>query len=45
MQVNNVAISEPARKAWADERKVRVHGFVFETGRLRDLKVTKEAQA
>ena len=47
MQVNNVANSEPVSKAWAGGRKnMSVHGLVYEleTGRLRDLKVTKEAQ-
>ena len=47
MQVHNVANSEPVRKAWAGGRNLPVHGLVYEleTGRLRDLKVTKEAQA
>ena len=48
VQLNNVANSEPVRKAWAGGRKnLSVHGLIceLETGRLRDLKVTKEAQA
>ena len=47
VQVNNVANSEPVRRAWAGGRNLPVHGLVYEleTGRLRDLKVTKEAQA
>ncbi|KAF8263460.1 carbonic anhydrase [Lactarius quietus] len=45
VQVNNVARSEPLRKAWAEGRKVRVHGLVYhlETGLLRDLGVTKDS--
>lgn len=48
VQVNNVANSEPVRKAWAEGRKnLTVHGLVYEleTGRLRDLKVTKQSTA
>ena len=48
VHVNNVTNSEPVRKAWAGVRKnLSVHGLVYEleTGRLRDLKVTKEARA
>ena len=47
VQVHNVAKSEPVRKAWAEGKNVRVHGLIYEleTGRLRDLNVTKEAQA
>ena len=47
MQLNNVANSEPVRRAWAGGRKnLSVHGLVYEheTGRLGDLKVTREAQ-
>ena len=46
VQVSNVANSEPVRKAWAGGRKnLSVHGLVYEleTGRLRDLKVTRES--
>ena len=46
-QVNNVAKPEPVLKAWAGGRKnLWVHKLVYEleTGRLRDLKVTKEAR-
>ena len=48
MHVNNVTNSEPVRKAWAGGRKdLSVHGLAYEleTGRIRDLKVTKEARA
>ncbi len=44
MQVENVINSEPVRKMWAEGKKnLWVHGLVYEleTGRLRDLNVTK----
>ena len=47
-QVDNVASSEPLRKAWAGRREnLWVHKLVYEleTGRPRDFKITKEAQA
>jgi carbonic anhydrase len=45
VQVNNVANSEPVKKAWAQGRKVNVHGLIYEleTGRLRDLHVTRHS--
>jgi carbonic anhydrase len=45
VQVNNVANSEPVKKAWAKGRKVKVHGLIYEleTGRLRDLHVTRHS--
>ncbi|KAH9168077.1 carbonic anhydrase [Lactarius sanguifluus] len=43
VQVENVANSEPVRKVWGGQKNLWVHGLVYEleTGRLRDLKVTK----
>ena len=43
-QVENVANSEPVRKAWeGGQKNLHVHGVVYEleTGLLRDLNVTK----
>jgi len=48
VQVGNVAKSEPVRKAWESGRKnLWVHGLVYEleTGRLRDLNITKGPQS
>jgi len=44
VQVNNVADSEPVRKAWDEGRKnLWVHGLLYDlkTGLLRDLNVTR----
>jgi carbonic anhydrase len=41
-QVKNVAGTAPVQKAWADKKKLWVHGLVYdlETGTLKDLNVT-----
>jgi len=47
VQVENVANSEPVRKAWeGGQKNLWVHGLVYEleTGLLRDLNVTKGPQ-
>ncbi|KAH9168078.1 carbonic anhydrase [Lactarius sanguifluus] len=43
IQVENVANSEPVRKAWESQKNLWVHGLVYEleTGTLRDLNITK----
>ncbi|KAH8987984.1 carbonic anhydrase [Lactarius hatsudake] len=47
VQVENVASSEPVREVWEAQKNLWVHGLVYEleTGRLRDLKVTKGRQS
>lgn len=48
VQVENVVNSEPVREAWAGGQKnLWVHGLVYEleTGRLRDLNITKGPQS
>jgi carbonic anhydrase len=42
-QVENVANSEPVRKAWESGRNLKIHGLVYklETGLLKDLEITK----
>jgi carbonic anhydrase len=48
VQVENVANSEPVRKAWEGGRKnLWVHGLVYEleTGLLKDLNFTKGPQS
>jgi len=44
-QVENVVNTKIIQHAWADKKDVRVHGWVYEleTGRLRDLGVTRKA--
>ncbi|KAH9019237.1 carbonic anhydrase [Lactarius hengduanensis] len=47
VQVENVASLEPVREVWGAQKNLWVHGLVYEleTGRLRDLKVTKGRQS
>ncbi|KAH9033415.1 carbonic anhydrase [Lactarius pseudohatsudake] len=47
VQVENVASLEPVREVWEAQKNLWVHGLVYEleTGRLRDLKVTKGRQS
>lgn len=42
-QVENVAGTAPVQKAWADKKKLWVHGLVYEieTGTLRNLNITR----
>ncbi|KAH9017342.1 carbonic anhydrase, partial [Lactarius deliciosus] len=47
VQVENVASLEPVREVWEGQKKLWVHGLVYEleTGTLRNLNVTKGRQS